>query len=356
VLRVLARIRLYAIAATLAVSPAASRAQKKQPTVEFLAPLELAPGVRSALEEALATHLALIPATLRFSTNAAGKSQPGERLHAAKRIAAASGAIGVFWLDANAGEPWLLYAVDARSERMLVRQLASTPASEYEAAIEAVALLVRATTRALLHGEPLAPSSEEASTPSAQSAPWPVELLDAGESALRIAVAFVATTFSAEQPVQPGIALRAAWLWPSGTYVGLGFSVVETAVFDVPPIRFELERHPISLHAGLRFGFSRVTLSGELGAELEVRARRTISAADLEPTRDEQRVVYNICPKLEVEFAVTPWLVTFLNTGLDFVLDNFAYSRVDEATMTTTTVAQPHWVRFTLQVGIGVIR
>ena len=113
------RFLLCAVAALLALwpapAPAQGQAQSKRPSVVFHAPPQLAPNVRAALEDALATQLSLIQTTLRFELAAPGKANPGERLTAAKQIAAMSGAIGVFWLDASGDAPWLLYAVDARA-------------------------------------------------------------------------------------------------------------------------------------------------------------------------------------------------------------------------------------------------
>ena len=349
--------------AMLALWPAAARAQDQHPRVVFHAPRELTPTVRAALEDALATQLSLIQSSLRFQVTAEDQASPSERLRAAQRIAATSGAIGVFWLEAAGDAPWLLYAVDARAERMIVRPLASRPRSaEPEADIEAVALIVRATTQALLHGAPL--PSTDVTTEQAKprdTSPWPVEMLDAGHSALRLAVAYVTTTFAKHRLLQSGLALRGAWLWPSGTYVGLGFTWTLTSRFTRDPVHFEIDRYPFSLHAGLRFGFSRFTFIGEIGAELEVRSRRTLwAAADLEPNGNERRILYNICPKLEAELALTPWLVTFVSAGLDVVIGNFAYSTPIGTTMENPprllALLEPHWIRLTLQIGIGIIR
>ena len=347
---------LWALAAVLALWPCRTGAQDKAPSVVFHAPPQLAPQVRVALEDALATQLSLIRTTLRYELTTPGTANPSERLQAARNIAASSGAIAVFWLEASGEAPWLLYAVDARAERMVVRPLAShQKSSEPEAAIEAVALIVRATTQALLRGEPL-PSLPSTPERARDTSPWPVELLGAGESALRVTIAYVGTTFAKQLPLQHGFSMRGAWLWPSGTYVGVGFTLVPTSKFNLQRVQFEIDRYPFSLHAGLRFGFSRVTFIGELGAELELRERRTLSAAGLEPNKkNERRIVYNVCPKLETELALAPWLVAFVSAGLDVVVGNFAYSSSYEETMENVPILEPHWIRLTVQLGIGII-
>jgi len=341
----------------LAFRPDHARAEDKRPSVVFFAPPEVSSKVRVALEDALTTQLTLIQTTLRYELGAVSKASPAERLQIAKVVAAKSGAIGVFWLDAAGDGPWLLYAVDGRAERMVVRPLASHQKSaEPEADIEAVALIVRATTQALLHGEPL-PSLTTSGAPQRKrdTSPWPVERLDAGQSALRVALSYVGTTFAKQLPLQHGFALRGAWLWPSGTYVGLGFTLIPTSKFDLQRVQFEIDRYPFSLHAGLRFGLSRLTFIGELGVELEVRKRRTLSAAGLMPYPDERRIVYNVCPRLETELALAPWLVAFVSAGLDVVVGNFAYSSGNEETMENTAILEPHWIRLALQVGLAII-
>lgn len=316
--------------------------------------------LRYALEDALATQLSLLEAKLHYETPTAAQLDPVERLQVARQTATRLDAVAVFWLELPASGPWLLYAVDARAERMIMRPLAAHSQSP-EADVEAVALIVRATTDALLHGEQLPaanpPAPSSARVQSKPLAPWPVEHLPQGESALRITGAYVGSTFARQLPWQHAFSLRAAWLWPSGTYVGLGFAFIPSLRFDIRPVRFNIDRYPMSLHAGLRFSFAPWTFSGELGAEVELRNRRTVSAVDTyEPDPPQLKVIYNVCPKLEAEYAITPWLVTFIGAGIDVVVGNFAYTIQNMETKESRFILEPHWIRLTLQVGVGIIR
>jgi hypothetical protein len=326
-------------------------------SVVFFAPKQLPPEVRSALEDALSTQLSLLNATVYYAGPATREGDPTERVRSARRAAARYGAIATFWLDAPLQGAWELYAADAGITRVVVRRLASGQAS-VEANIEAVALIVRATTDALLHGQPM--PAEEISEEGKAYAPWPVEQLDPGSYGVRISGAYTGTTFSKEQRWQHGVSLRAAWIWPTGPYVGLGFTIFQRMLLDTPPVRFEIDRYPISLHAGLRFAVSRLTFIGELGVELEIRNRRTVSSmmgSDLEfmlSTPDQAKVL-NICPKLETELKVLPWLVLFGGVGLDFVVGNFPYSILNQETRKTSISLEPYLIRLSVHLGLAFL-
>lgn len=323
-------------------------------SVVFFAPQQLPPEVRSALEDALATQLSLLHATVYYAGPASREGDPLERVRSARRAAARYGAIATFWLDAPTNQAWVLYAADAGITRVVVRRLASGQAS-VEANIEAVALIVRATTDALLHGEPM--PAEEISEEGKASAPWPVEQLERGSHGVRIGAAYAGTTFAKERRWQHGVSLRAAWIFPSGPYVGLGFTYFERMQFDIAPVRFEIDRYPVSLHAGLRFGASRITFIGELGVELEIRNRRTLSVTDkdIELSSPDRSSVINICPKLETELLLFPGLVLFGGAGLDFVIGNFPYSILHQETMESSISLEPYLIRLNVHLGMAFL-
>lgn len=332
-----------------------TRAQTKKTTVVFFAPQELPSGLRSALEDALGAQLSLLPAALRFETAASTPVAMVDRLQLAKQTALQHDALAVFWLDVNPSGPWYLYAVDARAERMVMRPLAGRSPSR-EADIEAVALIVRATSEALLHGEPLAAASDTPSTPLPKRKPWPVEQAQ-GQSALRLSAAYMGTTFSKDMSWAHGFAVRAAWLFPAGPYVGVGYTFIPPLHFNIDPVRFRIDRYPFALYAGLRFRHGDLTFSGELGAEVELRNRRTLEARDnFEPDEEQRKTIYNVCPKLEAEYAVMPWLALFGGVGIDVVVGNFAYTTRNTETPEPRMILNPHWIRLTLHVGIGIIR
>jgi hypothetical protein len=274
----------------------------------------------------------------------------------ARNTAARYGAIAIFWLDVPLSGPWVLYAADAGVTRVVVRRLGQMPSTSVDANIETVAVIVRATTDALLHGEPI-PSEGVADEGHVSTTPWPVEQLSPNSSAVRLSAAYLGTTFAKEAKWQQGLSLRAAWIWGSGGYLGAGFTVLERMRFDIPPGSFEIDRYPISLHAGLRFLVGPLRFIGELGAELEFRNRRSQFAAtdELSPATAGKDTVMNICPRLETELAVFSWLGIFAGAGLDFVVGNFPYSIGHDRGGESTIKLEPYLIRLNVQAGIALL-
>jgi hypothetical protein len=326
-------------------------------TIAFFVPAQLPLDTRNALEDALVTQLEQLPALLHYEIQHVSAVPGSSPIDAAKRVAREQHAIAAFWLDVRTPSAWFLYALDARAERIVVRPLTSHATSQ-EAVVETVALIVRATADALLHGQPLLAAAAGSSTAlEIPGSDWPVALAPTPNSTLRVSVAYVGETFAHALPWQSGLAVRGDWLWPSGPYLGLGYTFVPLATFDLAPVRFTLDRYPFSAHAGLRFAQGQFTFSGELGAEIESRTRRTLSAAaDFDPDPARRKTIYNVCPKLESEFTVAPWFRIFAGVGLDIVLGNFAYTTKNKETQETRIILDPYGLRLSLHAGIAIIR
>jgi hypothetical protein len=313
--------------------------------------------MRASLEDALVTQLLPLPVTMHFSVRdeaAAGGIE--QRLDMVKQALTEHAAVAAFWLEVRNSGRWFLYATDVQVEHVVLRPLNAKPES-LEALIESVAVIVRATTDAVLHGEPLPQAAHPPPTPPPTPPPpkpWPVEQANPPTSALRLAASYVGTTFARGLPWQSGLGLSADWLWSAGPYIGVGYTFFGSADFTLPSVTFTVDRYPVSLHAGLRFAVGDFTFSGQLGAEIELRTRRTITTmAGLDPEPSRRRTIYSICPKLESEYAITSWLRIFAGFGLDFVLANFPYTlELPESKV----IVEPHWLRLTVHAGIGIIR
>jgi hypothetical protein len=341
-----------------------SIAQAASNSVVFFAPSNLSADTRSALEDALTTQLLVLPAALHFEVRDAAPQELEQRMELARSAAREHDSVAVFWLEARGDAPWLLYALDAQAERVVVRPLASRGSSA-EAAVEAVALIVRASADALLHGQPLpaaapGPRTTITTMPEIQrdAAAWPVEQAYRPSSALRLGIAYIGTTFARVLPWQSGLAVRASWLWPSGPYVGIGYTFWPAATITSAPVDFLVERYPFSLHAGLRFAGRVFTFSGELGAEIESRTRRTlrVSTPQFDADPPSRKTIASVSPKLEVEYTLTSWLRIFAGLGIDVVLDNFEYSTENHETKEIQTVVKPYGLRLTLHAGVAVLR
>jgi hypothetical protein len=319
--------------------------------------------MRSAIEDALATQLLALPVELVVEAQDDSTNAIEQRMDAMKQSAIEHRAVAVFWLEMRSADRWFLYAVDADVERMVLRPLVAKPDSR-EATIESVAVIVRATTDALLHGEEL-PAVVPPPAPEKAKSPWPVVSAVHNTSALRLAAGYVGTTFAKELLWQSGLGVRADWVWSAGPFLGLGYTFFDAAHFTQrafdQPAEFTLYRHPIALHAGLRFASGDFTFTGELDAEIELRDRTsTPSLIMLDAELDKRRVVFSLCPKLESEFSVTSWLFVFAGAGIDIVLSPFTYllAMTDPTVEKTNTepILEPFPVRLTVQAGIGIIR
>jgi hypothetical protein len=357
------RARVLALFALLSGSAwAKAEAQTPRPAVVFFVPPELEPDTRGALEDALATQLLALPVGLVIEVQDDSASALEQRLDAMKQAATKHKAVAVFWLEVHGSERWFLYAVDAQVQRVVMRPLQTKAGSE--ATLDTVAVIVRATTDALLHGETL-PESAAAPAPATKpKTPWPVVTEQQKSSALRLAAGYFGTMFARQLPWQNGLEVKAEWIWPTGAYLGLGYTFFAAAEFTepVPPnflqlttISFAIERLPLALHAGLRFEVGSFTFAAELGAGIEARKRRTL-APSVPPTKDESRIVYSVCPRLESEYSITSWLRLYAGVGIDFELASYPYVFEVEAGKTPMTILKPFPVRPTFQAGIAIIR
>jgi hypothetical protein len=324
--------------------------------VVFFAPAQLSAEMRATLQDALVTQLLPLPVELHFAVrDEAASGGIEQRLDLVKAAITEHAAIAAFWLEVRGNGRWFLYAVDSQVDRVVLRPLNAKPES-LEALVESVAVIARATTDAVLHGEPL-PEEARPPPPTPPSPPpataSPVLHASTPTSALRLAAEYVGTTFARKLPWQSGFGLRADWLWSAGPYIGIGYTFFGSADFKLPSVTFTVDRYPVSVHSGLRFAVDPFVFSAELGIEIELRSRRTISAMGLDPDPERRRTVYSICPKLESEYAITSWLRVYTGLGLDFVLANFGYAlELPERTV----IVEPHWLRMTVHAGIAIIR
>jgi hypothetical protein len=312
--------------------------------------------MRATLQDALVTQLLPLPVELHFAVrDEAASGGIEQRLDTVKQAIAEHAAIAAFWLEVRGNGRWFLYAVDSQVDHVVLRPLNAKPES-LEALVESVAVIVRATTDAVLHGEPL--PEEARPTPPAPAPPPPGTAPPAQQAteptaALRLAAEYVGTTFARRLPWQSGFGLRADWLWSPGPYIGIGYTFFGSADFALQNVSFTVDRYPVSVHSGLRFAVDQFVFSAELGVEIELRSRRTISAVGLEPEPRSRRTIYSICPKLESEYVITSWLRVYAGLGLDFVLANFAYTlKLPESEV----IVEPHWLRMTVHAGIAIIR
>jgi len=357
--------------------------EQPAPNAVFFAPQTLSPELRSALEDALSAQLSLLRATVHYETARAAPSGPVERLRLAKDTAREHSAVVVFWLEPKPDGPWLLYAVDAQAHHLITRVIVTRDHGA-QADIEALALIVRATTAAFLDSasdsqmpetsetpvfaEPLVfdePERAESAdlvfdTDIQSAAPRKARIPKRGArdaAGLRMSLGLLGADFAPQTSPLHALELRAAWWFPRGPYVGVGYTAGRALRFDVADARFELERHPMSVHAGLRTTAGPLTLAAELGAELELRHPKTLTLrSDYTLAPDRNQLVYNLVPRLEAALALTRRIATYVAASTDIAVGgNIPYMLIDTATAQSRYMVEPSAIRLTLHVGIGIM-
>lgn len=246
-----------------------------QARVVFVLP-ELDAEADAQLRDALLAQFSLVEAELSFAApRPMGRTQL-ERLSALHAQAERAGALAAFFLDVEPSGRWLLHVFDARRERLVLRPLDGSGAQR-PAAIEAVAVMTRESTRALLEGqpvplppEPLPPEpAAAAAPPPAAPPPAPKPITPAPAAAERswlrprLSLGYVATTFGDESALRHGAALSLGQRLSDRVRVALGIELTPVLGYAASP-PFEVQSVPV--RGGLA---GRMAESGALVLELE---------------------------------------------------------------------------------------
>src|SRR6185295_2222027 len=129
--------------------------------------------------------------------------------------------------------------------------------------IEAIAVMTRSGTRALIEGTPedLPPPVQSPPSPPSES-PTPAML-----DAFRLWLGYTGSAFAPEVEWQHGAAIGAAWLGPHPFYAGLSLILTPTLKLNSnsDPAAFSVQRTPIAAQFGYRYLTGRIALDGELG-------------------------------------------------------------------------------------------
>lgn len=335
-----------AIALASSASARAQAGQEPNPKLVLCSLADLPPEAQLEARDALLAQFSLLEADLRFEAGAAGAPlQPlGERIASGQRRASELGAIVVVWIDAQSGDRWFLHMMDPATERVLVRPVEAGP-ERRGAAIEAIAVMVRESTRALLEGAPLpsearapppqATAPREASSTLPAAAPPLVEPEPSGgrqplQRPFQLWLAYHGDEFAQESGLANGVAVGAGWFGPMPIYVGARFILTpEIRVSaDKEDIVFELQRTPVAVCAGFRqrAGFGAFDL--ELGFITEVLRHNTPRGegdAILDNPKPGTRVLFALAPRVRGELFAAPFVSFFATLGMDVLLNNFQY-------------------------------
>lgn len=329
------------------VSLARPAIARPEPSIVFIAPQRVSIDTQDALEDALGAQVALLGARLYFRTADDTPAGLEPVLTRAKALAHEHAALGVMWLDAQPSGRWFLYILDSESEQIVVRPLSAE--SSLDATIEAVALIARSATEALMRRAEL----EDVPPPAAAPEPPPGD-------GLRLEVGYAGFTLSPKFPWLSGLAVGAAWIWRSGPYAGLGYVWYPAALVDVQAVAFTVTPYPITARGGYRFKvLENLAVSAELSAGIELRTRETLrSIPELTDTGDSTKPVYFFGLSAGADVRLTDWLSLTARIGPEFVFGTRDYVTVSRIPMSTPVylLMGPYPQRFTAAFGLAIIR
>jgi hypothetical protein len=337
-----------------ASDPADAAAAPAAPAVLFLMPRD-EEQTQAQLRDALLAQFALIDATLVFEPKPEGEASIATRVQQAQALAAQYMAIAVFWIEASADGRWLLHMMDTQDQRVVVRQV-DAAGERRPAAIEAVAVMTRSGTRALIEGIPEAlPPAVEQTPPAPPSASaLPASRLDA----FRLWLGYTGSAFAPEVAWQHGAALGATWLGPHPFFLGLSLILTPTLepnASSTSPATFSVQRTPIAAQVGYRYLTGRIALDGELGFVIERWFRPAAEARQLmgqttDPTDATTHWVYELAPRLRCELRIASIMGLYGGGGLDILLNKFKY--VSEG-QPNPILLQPNPFRPVAELGIS---
>jgi hypothetical protein len=242
--------------------------------------------------------------------------------------------------------------MDTQDQRVIVRQV-DAAGERQPAAIEAVAVMTRSGTRALIEGAPeeLPPPAQP--TQPAPSAPATEPTLDA----FRLWVGYTGSAFAPEVEWQHGAVLGATWLGLHPFYAGLSLILTPTLKVDSSkaPVAFSVQRTPIAAQFGYRYLTGRIALDGELGFVVE---RWFRPEAQVRPPVGQSAVaydntthwVYELAPRVRCELRIARVMGLYGGGGLDILLNKFNYVSSGDV---QRVLLQPNPFRPVAELGIS---
>jgi hypothetical protein len=350
---------------------------ERAPTVLFLLPTDANEG--QALRDALLAQFALLDAQLVFEAESPdSKGSLSSHLSLAQDLAARRDAVAVFWIDAPADGHWLLHMMDAQNERVIVRPV-NAGGERRSAAIEAVAVMTRSSTRALMEdqperaasvtsedGTPTAPAVDaagsKAAAPATSGAQPNSESGPSGEAAparhsdqdwLRLWIGYTGDHFAREVDWQHGIAFGVSYLGFVPWYGGVTFALTPAIDISSPSIAFSLRRLPMAARFGYRFVQDRISLDAEVGFLLEWLHRSPAEKRVPNVTTGKDPtdgLLAALAPRVRAELRVLPAVGLYAGGGLDILLNDFAYVSDEPERL---LLLQPNRFRPVAELGIS---
>lgn len=307
--------------------------------------------------EAISAHVHGL-ATLVASAARPAVDDPGAWYELAAREARERSAVAVFWVEAD-GDHYVLSVV--RPERREVRwRRIDVDSASPSAGIEALGVITRATTSALLADSALQmettpipePKPEVARSTERAPTPAPTRRRERGRALL--AASYTGTSYAREIAWQSGVGVEAGWAWPIGLRTSIGYTVYQRARAQSSLGRLELVRHPIAVMVGYHRRVRAIGFGGDAGLLLDyTRRHATTTEPDVEAGADRGRVTTALALRARGSVLVVWRLEVFAALGVEAWLSDVRYA-VRERNGELGVVLTPRRVRATGTAGVAV--
>lgn len=278
----------------------------------------------------------------------------------AAREARERSAVAVFWVEATEDGHYVLSVVRPERREIRWRRIAMDPSSP-SAGIEALGVITRATTSALLADSALQMETTTIPEPVPEAAPQreppsPPRVAPRPRARGRalLAASYAGTSYAREVAWQSGIGLEGGWAWPIGVHASLGYTIYQRTRATSELGRLEVVRHPIAATVGYHRRIRALGFGGDAGLLLDyTRRHATTDAPDVEAGRDRGRLTTAITARVRGSVLAVWRLEVFAAIGVEAWLSDVRYA-VETRDGELGVVLTPRRVRATVAAGVAV--
>jgi hypothetical protein len=339
----------------LLVAGHASADEAPTKAVVFVPP----PDIEGPLHDALTAQLSGVAAELVVEHFVPESTTLRQRVDESRSFAAAHQAVGVFWLDTTSAAEWLVYLAEPGGSRVLMRRVPIGPDGSV-AAMEAVAVITRESTTALLAGqtigmtEVVVPGEPEQPVPVVPTVPPPAPIVPPAKPrtfgpvhGFSLSSSYYADAYAKGAGVSSGIGFAASWSFWSGFRAGATFVFFQPAETNAQGMVLLVRRYPIGIEAGYALSGEKWLFGLGLRTVVEITSRHVAAPPQLRP--DATRAVVFLSPRLRFDYRVSEAMSLFVAAGADFALNGFSFvNRVDDV---DRPILEPFLVRPAGEIG-----
>lgn len=260
-------------------------------TVVMIVPKGM-PGQHNRATTAVRSQLADLRVRLHVEQVDRVEDRLSSRVQLARRIARQQKAVAVFWADLSLPDQLFLYLSEPGGGRILVRNISSKSSSREER-LETMAVIVRASVKAMLGGARI---GIRAPRLSAERKEVEKEVLS---GLLRLSVSYGLFTFSREKPLSHGARFELSvrvWRW---LRLFLGYRLEAPISVQNDAVTMGLNRHPMEAGAVLHWRLGRWWLEGGGGVVVDY------STWSVTPRREG---VYPVLPQSRWDVGLFPFV------------------------------------------------